>query len=108
MGIISIIDRSFFKVSQRGEAAVMELREELERLVQGNIIRFGSVRFSSVYKKNIFSDDATILILSGSHGTKEGVSALTNSSLGRSSMIKLSLFLITILTSIDPLNSNLS
>ena len=35
----------------RGEAAVMELREELERLVQGNIIRFGSDRFSSVYKK---------------------------------------------------------
>ena len=54
------------------EPTVMELREELERLVQGNIIRFGSVRFSSVYKKNIFSDDATILILSGSHGTKEG------------------------------------
>ena len=92
----------------RGGTAVTELREELERLVEENII--GSVHVKSIQfiKKYIFSPDATILILSGSHGTKEGVSALTNTSLGMSPMIKLSLFSITILASIDLLTSNLS
>ena len=51
----------------RGGPAVLEMKEELRRLVKSQTI----------------SSDAVILTMSGSHGTREGLSALTDTSLGR-------------------------